>query len=252
VKDAIELLNRRFHLRTCSRGFKTPASYGNPCLELDLHRCDGPCVGRAIADDYRAGVNAVLGLLDLDRDDVLQNIAAELEEASAALRFEQAQRIRRELDILTRLREEQETLASFALQEPCLIVQPAPRSDGAQILMIIEGRWWAQVIADSATEAAAAERLEAAWRRYVERGIEPIDHSGVDEANIIARWRKLDESQRYVVRIPNTADPNWLELVREAGRRLVNADVLADPGDIDLTEVVIVANDESGSGFDLA
>jgi hypothetical protein len=53
------------------------------------------------------------------------------------------------------------------------------------------------------------------------------------------------------VRIPNTADPNWLELVREAGRRLVNADVLADPGDIDLTEVVIVANDESGSGFDL-
>jgi DNA polymerase III epsilon subunit family exonuclease len=251
VKDAIELLNRRFHLRTCSRGFKTPASYGNPCLELDLHRCDGPCVGRAIADDYRAGVNAVLGLLDLDRDDVLQDIAAELEDASAALRFEQAQRIRRELDILTRLREEQETLASFALQEPCLIVQPAPRSDGAQILMIIEGRWWAQVIADSATEAAAAERLEAAWRRYVERGIEPIDHSGVDEANIIARWRKLDESQRYVVRIPNTADPNWLELVREAGRRLVNADVLADPGDIDLTEVVIVANDESGSGFDL-
>jgi DNA polymerase III epsilon subunit family exonuclease len=252
VKDAIELLNRRFHLRTCSRGFKTPASYGNPCLELDLHRCSGPCVGRAIADDYRASVNAVLGLLDLDRDDVLQEFEAELDEASEALRFEQAQRIRRELDILTRLREEQEALASFALQEPCLIVQPAPRGDGAQILMIIEGRWWAQVIADPSSKAAAAERLEAAWRRYVERGIEPIDHSGVDEANIIARWRKLDESQRFVVRIPATAEPDWLELVREAGSRLANTADSAEPDDCFLPEMIGLANDDSVSRAELS
>jgi DNA polymerase III epsilon subunit family exonuclease len=251
VKDAIELLNRRFHLRTCSRGFKTPASYGNPCLELDLHRCDGPCVGRAIADEYRAGVNAVLGLLDLDRDDVLLDLEAELEEASEALRFEQAQRIRRELDVLTRLREEQEALASFALQEPCLIVQPAPHGDGAQILMIIEGRWWALVVVDSSTETAAAERLDSAWRRYVERGIEPIDHSGVDEANIITRWRKMDESQHFVVRIPDIAQPDWLSLVREAGSRLIAAAMPDQPTGDSAPETLVVASDDDGFGIGL-
>ena len=50
ARDAVKVLSRRFHLRTCARTFKTPASYGNPCLELDLHRCDGPCVGRANAE----------------------------------------------------------------------------------------------------------------------------------------------------------------------------------------------------------
>jgi hypothetical protein len=143
-------------------------------------------------------------------------------------------------------------LASFALQEPCLIVQPAPRGDGAQILMIIEGRWWAQVIADPSSKAAAAERLEAAWWRYVERGIEPIDHSGVDEANIIARWRKLDESQRFVVRIPATAEPDWLELVREAGSRLANTADSAEPDDCYLPEMIGIANDDSVSGAELS
>jgi excinuclease UvrABC nuclease subunit len=216
AKDAIELLNRRFNLRSCSRGFKTKASYGNPCLELDLHRCEGPCVGRAMADDYRAGVNAVLGLLDLERDDVLKELEVELAEASEALRFERAQRLRRELDVLTRLREQQQSLAELVLQEPYLIVQPAPSAALAQLLLIIEGRWWAQVMVEAGAEQHAADRLEAAWKRYLERGMDPIDHSGVDEANIIARWRRSEASAEFVIPVGRAASPDWPILVRHA------------------------------------
>ncbi len=216
AKDAIELLNRRFNLRSCSRGFKTKASYGNPCLELDLHRCEGPCIGRAVADDYRAGVNAVLGLLDLERDDVLKELEVELAEASEALRFERAQRLRRELDVLTRLREEQQSLAELVLQEPYLIVQPAPSAALAQLLLIIEGRWWAQVMVEAGAEQHAADRLGAAWKRYLERGMDPIDHSGVDEANIIARWRRSEVSAEFVIPVGRAASPDWSDLVRHA------------------------------------
>jgi excinuclease UvrABC nuclease subunit len=249
ARDAIEVLNRRYHLRSCSRGFKTNSSYGNPCLELDLHRCDGPCVGRAIADEYRSGVNAVLSLLDLERDDVLTQLELELAKASEALKFERAQRLRRELDILTRLRDEQQSLSSLVLQEPYLIVQPAPGDVAAQLLLIIEGRWWSQVLVDADTVHLAAERLGTAWQRYLERGMEPIDHSGVDEANIIARWRRSESSAEFVVPVGPVSAPDWSELVRSAlamtgpiadfGDTSVASSSLPDPG------MIVVAGDDT-------
>jgi DNA polymerase III epsilon subunit family exonuclease len=216
AREAIDLLNRRFSLRSCGRGFKTPRSYGNPCLELDLHRCSGPCVGRAVSDEYRAGVNAVIGLLDLERDDVLAIWESELTAASEALNFERAQRLRRELEVLTRLRSEQESLASLVLQEPYLIVQPGSTPNAMQLLLIVKGRWWAQVTTTAANAEVAERRLEAAWRRYVDNGIDEIDHSGVDEANIIARWRKLQQSGEYVIPIDHPSSPGWSALVQQA------------------------------------
>jgi excinuclease UvrABC nuclease subunit len=252
ARDAIELLNRRFHLRSCSRGFKTKSSYGNPCLELDLHRCEGPCIGRAVADDYRAGVNAVLGLLDLERDDVLKLLEAELTEASEALRFERAQRLRRELDVLTRLREEQQSLTELVLQEPYLIVQPAPGSSVAQLLLIIEGRWWAQVMVEPKAEQCAAERLESAWKRYLERGMEPIDHSGIDGANIIARWRRSTTSAEFVIPIGPEASPVWTELVRQAlaierNRPERESEITNIPDGTDANHIVVASDDANDS-----
>lgn len=216
AREAIDLLNRRFGLRSCSRGFKTAKSYGNPCLELDLHRCSGPCVGRAVADEYRAGVNAVMALLDLERDDVLSQLEAELVAESERLHFERAQRLRRELETLRRLREEQQSVASLAHQGPYVIVQPGTTSGTVQILLIVEGRWWAQISATENESALAEERLRSAWQRYLELGIDAIDHAGVDEANIIARWRKLEGSVDFIVPIEDPSSPEWSAILQRA------------------------------------
>ncbi|HET7093292.1 MAG TPA: exonuclease domain-containing protein, partial [Thermomicrobiales bacterium] len=54
ARQTVDLLNRIVPLRTCSRSFKNARSYGSPCLELDLGRCLGPCVGKADREIYRA------------------------------------------------------------------------------------------------------------------------------------------------------------------------------------------------------
>jgi DNA polymerase-3 subunit epsilon len=219
ARDAIDLLNRRFGLRSCSRGFKTPSSYGNPCLELDLKRCSGPCVGRAVPDEYRAGVRHVMALLDLERADVIEQLGAEIAAASEAMEYERAQRLRRDLETLTRLRDEQRALASMALERPYVIVQPGVDRETAQLLLVIEGRWWALVTVNESSSDTAIRRLEEAWTRYLERGIDPIDHAGVDEANIIARWRKLDDSGKWVIEVEQPDRPSWDVLVAEALER---------------------------------
>jgi DNA polymerase III epsilon subunit family exonuclease len=247
AREAIDVLNRRYRLRSCSRGFKTTASYGNPCLELDLHRCEGPCVGRAVADEYRIGVNAVLGLLDLERDDVLSDLEAELTEASESLKFERAQRLRREIDVLTRLRAEQEALAALAVEEPYLIVQTDAVSGSWQLLFIIEGRWWAHVSVTGDDHRAAGDRLRAAWNRYLEQGISRIDHAGVDEASIIARWRKLEASSEFVIPFRPPEEDDWSSLVAQAVK------LVTDPRTADDkigAPPCVVASDNAGIGLD--
>ena len=56
ARKTVDLINRIIPLRTCSRSFRDARSYGSPCLELDLGRCLGPCVGKADRDTYMGHV----------------------------------------------------------------------------------------------------------------------------------------------------------------------------------------------------
>jgi hypothetical protein len=107
----------------------------------------------------------------------------------------------------------------MALERPYVIVQPGVDRETAQLLLVIEGRWWALVTVNESSSDTAIRRLEEAWTRYLERGIDPIDHAGVDEANIIARWRKLDDSGKWVIEVEQPDRPSWDVLVAEALER---------------------------------
>ncbi|MDQ2683189.1 MAG: exonuclease domain-containing protein, partial [Chloroflexota bacterium] len=135
ARDAIELLNRRFRLRSCGRGFKTAASYGNPCLELDLKHCGGPCVGKADAVTYRDGVREVMAFLEGGGRELLESIQGEVAAAVDATRFEEAQRLRRAHDVLERLHREQAALSEMKLSAPYLIVLPSPAAGEYRVMM---------------------------------------------------------------------------------------------------------------------
>jgi DNA polymerase III epsilon subunit family exonuclease len=215
AREAIDLLNRRFRLRSCNRGFRTPGSYGNPCLELDLKRCDGPCVGRADADRYRSGVREVLAFLEGDGAILLDDVDQEIARAVDALRYEEAQRLRVQREILGRLVAEQRALNEMRVAAPCLIIQPAPGDDLFQAMLIVEGQWWSSVrfgSCDSVSEVAS--RLEQSWERYCSTGTRAIDHANVDDAAIIARWRKLAASEQYTI-VLDSPLPDWVTAVEQ-------------------------------------
>ena len=212
AQDAIKVLSRRFSLRTCARTFKTPSSYGNPCLELDLHRCPGPCVGRADADEYRLAVAQVLDLFTSETPQVFVSIENDLQNAIAAEQFERAQRLRRDLDVLARVHTEQQSLHRIDLQAPYCIIQAAAARDSVQVLLVIQGRWWAQVIEQPAHTERIIERLTQAWDRFCTEGLDPLDHSGVDEANILQRWSLLPAAQPFIVRLEQRK-PAWERVI---------------------------------------
>ena len=45
VKDTIELMNKLFHLRVCSRNLPRDIGLERPCLNYHIKQCDAPCQG---------------------------------------------------------------------------------------------------------------------------------------------------------------------------------------------------------------
>jgi DNA polymerase-3 subunit epsilon len=212
ARDVVVLLNRRYALRTCSRGFRTPSSYGNPCLEFDLKRCPGPCIGRADSGAYRLRVRKLLGFMDGASDELKRNLEHDLNEASESLNFEVAKAARHDLELIDRLWVELANVRELEAQRPMLIVQPAPGEQRIQVLLIAGGIWWSHHATSIPVPDDFHERLRASWDRFVAHGRLALDHNSVDESSIVKRWERTAESERQLINFDPGLPETWPDL----------------------------------------
>ena len=92
VRGTHALVNRHFGLRTC--GDTQFANRVRPCLEFQMHRCLGPCVGQVSREEYRRRLEAVVLFLRGRYEDVRRELDLRMEQAAEAENFEEAARIR--------------------------------------------------------------------------------------------------------------------------------------------------------------
>ena len=64
VKDTIELVNKIYQLRTCSRNLPRDIGKERACLDYHIHQCAGPCQGYISKEEYRERINSVLEFLN--------------------------------------------------------------------------------------------------------------------------------------------------------------------------------------------
>jgi excinuclease ABC subunit C len=88
VNRTITALQRAFLLRSCSDGFFE--SRTRPCLLYQIKRCSGPCTREIDFAEYRELVREANAFLSGKSQAVKNELAAEMEKASAALDFERA------------------------------------------------------------------------------------------------------------------------------------------------------------------
>jgi DNA polymerase III epsilon subunit family exonuclease len=215
ARRTVELLNRVVPLRTCPRSFKDARSYGSPCIELDLGRCLGPCVGKADRDQYRGLVGDVVKFLD-GRDETLYELLwKDLEAAAENLDFERAEKIRRELRHVSLVVASQRRIRAAVECATCLLVVPAAEPGQRSILVVSRGRLWASIrAADADGPEPLAERLAVSWDRLRAVGAFHLDHDTVDEAHILHRWMASAAADPGTIALQD--DPDWLEAAAAA------------------------------------
>ncbi|MBI5517681.1 MAG: excinuclease ABC subunit UvrC [Deltaproteobacteria bacterium] len=105
ARRALSLVNRHFQLRTCED--QVFAGRTRPCLEYQIKRCPGPCVLPVDPEAYRAQVEYVALFLQGKSTELAGRLEGAMREASGALEFERAARLRDQLSSVRRLQETQ-------------------------------------------------------------------------------------------------------------------------------------------------
>lgn len=105
VRDAIHLLQKMFRLRTCEDSVF--ANRSRPCLLQQIRRCSGPCVGLINAEAYAADVNCAALFLAGKEQEVIRRLQTTMEEAASRLAYEEAARLRDQMQSLRQLQEKQ-------------------------------------------------------------------------------------------------------------------------------------------------
>jgi DNA polymerase III subunit epsilon len=221
ARAAVDLVNAHFPLRTCPRTFKNARSFGAPCIQLDLGRCLGPCVGRADRDTYMALVRQVVRFLEGEDEVVYQRIWQGLEAAADRLDFERARRLRNDLHLLQSVVATQHHLREATERHTLLVVLPSAANDAVEVLVVASGRLWAQLrVERSSAQSNLVERLDRCWTRLRLSGVPLVDHDSIDEAHILNRWVARHWGHPALLPIGDTA-PDWTDL---AGRVLTLSD----------------------------
>lgn len=105
VRETLQLLQKIFPVRQCEDSFFRNRS--RPCLQYQIQRCSGPCVGLVSEEDYAQDVRHTIQFLEGRTDAVIGELGERMEEAAAELEFERAAALRDQIATLKRIQQRQ-------------------------------------------------------------------------------------------------------------------------------------------------
>jgi len=106
LRQAIRVLQRIFQFRTCSLDIDADDSrwrWFRPCLLHSIRQCTAPCNFRVTKEEYRKQIRALRLVLEGKKARLIREMEREMEEASKALQFEKAARLRDDIAALQAL-----------------------------------------------------------------------------------------------------------------------------------------------------
>ena len=105
VRETLYLLQKLFPVRQCENSYYQNRS--RACLQYQIKRCTGPCVGLVSREDYDRDVKDIVLFLEGKTHDVVSGLVERMEQASDALDYEMAARYRDQIDAIRKVQERQ-------------------------------------------------------------------------------------------------------------------------------------------------
>ncbi len=105
VRETLSLLQRVFPVRQCDDTVFRNRT--RPCLQYQIHRCSGPCVGLVTKEAYARDVEHTLLFLEGRNKTLLGDLKRQMAEAAERLDYELAARLRDRISLLSSAQERQ-------------------------------------------------------------------------------------------------------------------------------------------------
>ncbi len=231
VKDTIELMNKLYKLRTCSRSLPQETGKGRPCLNYHIKQCLAPCQNYISREEYREQVNKALEFLNGNYGPILKELEEKMYAASEALEFEEAGRLKELLYSVKSVAQKQKITESDGENKDYIALARNERDVIIQVFFVREGKligrehfYMKQALQDS-----DAEILESFLKQfYAGTPFIPKEiflTEAVAEKEIIEEWLSKKRENRVYIRIPQKGQKEkMLELARQNAELVLSRD----------------------------
>ena len=140
VNRTLNTLQKAFPLRSCSDSIF--ASRTRPCLQYQIRRCAGPCVGRIDRDSYGELVAEARDFLSGRSQQVQHGLSAKMEAASAELAFETAAVFRDRLRALAHVQAHQGINVASVAEADVIAIHMEAGQSCIQVFFFRAGQNW--------------------------------------------------------------------------------------------------------------
>lgn len=116
----VKLIREMFPLRNCRK-----MSQNRPCLQYHIKQCLAPCAGYVSQEEYAEMIKAVSLLVEGRTSEVVKELKRRMNEAAEGYFFEEAARLRDQLQAVGRLNEQQKAVTGGGDQDAIAIARDA-------------------------------------------------------------------------------------------------------------------------------
>src|SRR5919199_5992674 len=231
IRETVDLLLRVFPVRTCSNGvFKRAGQVGRPCLLGYIEKCSAPCVGRVDAAAHQQLAEDFCDFMAGQTQRFVRRIEQQMREASTAMEYERAARLRDDLAALRRALEKNAVVLADGTDADVFGLAEDDLEAAVQVFHVRDGRvrgqrgWVVEKVEDVTTgdlvEQLLLQVYGDAGRDAAPRGVrvpaEPPDCPELEA--LLAELR----GARVAVRVPHRGDKRALldTVAKNAGQAL--------------------------------
>ncbi len=141
MRESVSNLRRILPLRSCREAvFRDYARRGRPCIEFEMKRCPGPCCGLVSREAYDELVRGTALFLRGRSGELAEALKVRMQEAAAAERFEDAARLRNQIQAVERTVESQRMVTPQSIDRDVFALARRGGEVEVQALHVRDGR----------------------------------------------------------------------------------------------------------------
>ena len=219
VNRTLNHLERVFLLRNCSDAMFE--SRTRPCLQYQIKRCSGPCVGKISEAAYGALVDDAKRFLEGKSTTIQRELAEQMQAASEAMEFERAAALRDRIKALTNVQQSQGINPRTVPEADVIALHSEGGQACVQVFFIRANQSWGNhdFYPRTGSGAEAPEILQAFIAQFYTHRPPPklllLSHP-VEDAELLADFLSERAERRVEIAVPQRGEK--AELVENAAR----------------------------------
>ncbi|MEX1661989.1 excinuclease ABC subunit UvrC [Thioclava sp. 15-R06ZXC-3] len=219
VNRTLNHLERVFLLRNCSDSMFE--SRTRPCLQYQIKRCSGPCVGKISEADYADLVADAKRFLEGRSTTIQRELAAQMQTASEEMEFERAAALRDRIKALTNVQQSQGINPRTVPEADVIALHSEGGQACVQVFFIRANQSWGNhdFYPRTGSGAEAPEILQAFIAQFYTHRPPPalllLSHP-VEDEELLAEFLSERAERRVEIAVPQRGEK--AELVENAAR----------------------------------